>query len=379
MSLKKLKTQFNDLVTSPIPEQNVIYRLIPGSESIFNSVGALGNAGVKAGQYGFVGADWSVTPRTLYYSNGTAWVDTELTKADQEKKLYQHGMIKRIYRVDNTGLCELSHFPYSLTTLLSSVSGNVDLSDYNGHKITMTLTGATTITVLPDYCSLSVVLNGEELNLPRILHVFNQDSTATLGGFTLNSGGSGGIDNASLEILPNVILGTVDTLDLLVNMGEHMAYSDLGGVLDLDEAYIRNQIPNGEYLPYHIYYIKVSVEVGIIDPAHIVIKYQNTEAPLLKNVEFRIMFINNESVNGNMTITFEQDNPLPDLFNIPTLTIGESSGNPFSDVYSILNLSNNFTSIYLEDYLDWNTAFLIRVIFDGVGMCHTHIQPLSEY
>jgi len=336
MSLKKLKTQFNDLVTSPIPEQNVIYRLIPGSESIFNSVGALGNAGVKAGQYGFVGADWSVTPRTLYYSNGTAWVDTELTKADQEKKLYQHGMIKRIYRVDNTGLCELSHVPYSHSTFLSSVSGNVNLSDYNGYKITMSLTGATTITDLPDYCSLSVVLSGEELNLPRILHVFNQDSTATLGGFTLNSGGSGGIDNAYLEILPNVILGTVDTLDLLVNMGEFIVGADLGGELDLDGAFMRNQIPNGEYLPYHIYYVKASVGVGELS-SEILIKYQNTEAPLLKNVEFRIMFVNFGPVNGDMTIDLEQDNPLPSMFNIPTLTIGESSLNPFSAVTSDIN------------------------------------------
>jgi len=373
MSLKKLKTQFNDLVTSPIPEPEVIYGPLL-STTLYANVEALPPASVVGIQYAFVGGNWASSERLLYYSNSIEWKNTLLTHIDQDKKLYYCDNI--VYRVDNTGLYELSHVPYSLYKFLSSVSGNVDLSDYNGYKITMSLTGATTITALPDYCSLSLVLGGEELNFPRILHVFNQDSTATLCGFTLNSGGSGGIDNAYLEILPNVILGTVDTLDLLVNMGEFIVGEDLGGELDLDGAFMRNQIPNGEYLPYHIYYVKASVGAGE-SVGDIIIKYENTVAPLLKNVEFRIMFVNNEPVNGNMNIRLEQDNPLPSMFNIPTLTIGESSLNPFSAVTSEINLEYNFTSIYLEDYLDWNNIFLIRVIFDGVGMCHTHIQPFS--
>jgi hypothetical protein len=208
MSLKKLKTQFNDLVTSPIPEQNVIYWLIAGSESIFNSVGALGDAGAKAGQYGFVGAGWSVTPRTLYYSNGTAWVDTELTKADQEKKLYRHGTIKRIYRVDNTGLCELSHVPYSRYTFLSDVSGNVDLSDYNGYKITMSLTGATTITVLPDYCSLFIVTNNEDLNIDKKYIIWDNEENEMIGGqsLTMTSGGLMWVE-FYLEVKPYIMTG----------------------------------------------------------------------------------------------------------------------------------------------------------------------------
>jgi hypothetical protein len=175
----------------------------------------------------------------------------------------------------------------------------------------------------------------------------------------------------------------VDTSDLpnqewqLVNMGEFLKGEDLGDLLDFDNVYMRSHIPNGEYLPYHIYYVKVSVDAGTIDPAHIVIKYQNTVAPLLKNVEFRIMFVNVEPVNGNINITLEQGNPLPLMFNIPTLTIGKCSGSDFTDVFSEINLYDNLVMIYLEDYLDWKNVFLIRLIFDGVGMCHTHIQPWS--
>jgi hypothetical protein len=174
----------------------------------------------------------------------------------------------------------------------------------------------------------------------------------------------------------------VDTSDLpaqewqLVNMGEFFNSQDLGEVLDFDGAYMRSHIPNGEYLPYHIYYVKVSVGVGELS-ADTHIKYQNTVAPLLKNVEFRIMFVNSEPVNGNMTINLEQGNPLPNMFNIPTLTIGPSSNGDFVSTYSEISLENNFTMIYLEDYLNWSNAFLIRFIFDGVGMCHTHIQPWS--
>jgi hypothetical protein len=98
---------------------------------------------------------------------------------------------------------------YSQTTNLGDVSGNVDLSAYNGHKITMFLIGATTLTHWPDYCSLTVVLSGEELNLGKYIHVFNRDSSTTVGGTVLNSGGSGAIDMAYLEKLPNAILGTI--------------------------------------------------------------------------------------------------------------------------------------------------------------------------
>jgi hypothetical protein len=212
MSLKKLKTQFNDLVTPPpIPEQNVIYWLISGSESIFNSVGALGDPGAKAGQYAFVGADWSATPRTLYHSNGTAWVDTGLTKADQEKKLYRIGVIKRIYRVDNGGLSELAHVLYSQTTDLGNVSGNVDLSDYNGHKITMTLTGATTITALPDYCSLLIALGGEELNLTLDRHhlILNGLTDLFFSNPNLNTGGSGDLLSLNMVVSPFISVGYV--------------------------------------------------------------------------------------------------------------------------------------------------------------------------
>jgi hypothetical protein len=215
MSLKKLKTQFNDLVTPPpIPEQNVIYWLITGSESIFNSVGALGDPGAKAGQYAFVGADWSATPRTLYHSNGTAWVDTGLTKADQEKKLYRIGVIKRIYRVDNGGLSELAHVPYSRSSDLGNVSGNVDLSDYNGYKITMSLTGATIITALPNYCSVNVIVAGHQLTftVARAIMLWDNETDEVVGGnVIINTGGGGMYSDVDFDALPYSITGMIST------------------------------------------------------------------------------------------------------------------------------------------------------------------------
>jgi len=296
MSLKKLKTQFNDLVTSPpIPEQQVIYGPLL-STTLYANVEALPEASTEWGKYAFVGSNWADSERVLYLSKAGVWSNTLLTPDNQNKKLYYFGDV--VYRVYYSGLTALSvpeqklHYwlaintivpntqslpdvatsadkyafvgpsfsdssrklyfsnglvwtdtnltaveqnlkfyisvsstndvytvgwggfykvsvPYSQTTDLGNVSGNVSLAAYNGHKITMSLTGATTITVLPNYCSLTVVLSGEELNLGRYFHVFNQDSSITVGGLVLNSGGSGGIDMAYLEILPNVILGNV--------------------------------------------------------------------------------------------------------------------------------------------------------------------------
>jgi hypothetical protein len=211
MSLKKLKTQFNDLVTPPpIPEQKLHYRL--ATSTLYANVGALPSAAANNGSYVFVGTGWDSTDRQLFHSNDNVWVDTNLTLAEQNLKFYYvgYGSGQPLVQATTSGLFNWG-IPYSRTTDLGNVSGNVDLSDYNGHKITMTLTGATTITALPDYCSLLIALGGEELNLTLDRHhlILNGLTDLFFSNPNLNTGGSGDLLSLNMVVSPFISVGYV--------------------------------------------------------------------------------------------------------------------------------------------------------------------------
>jgi hypothetical protein len=98
--------------------------------------------------------------------------------------------------------------PYSETTDLGNVSGNVDLSAYNGHKITMILTGATTITALPDYCSLFIQGYNEDLYIGKKYIIWDNEAKEMIGGLNLvmTSGGLMWVE-FYLEVKPYIMTG----------------------------------------------------------------------------------------------------------------------------------------------------------------------------
>jgi hypothetical protein len=98
--------------------------------------------------------------------------------------------------------------PYSQTTNLGNVSGNVDLSAYNGHKITMILTGATIITHLPDYCSLFIQGYSEDLSIDGRYIIWDNEAQEMIGGQNLitTSGGLMWME-FYLEVKPYIMTG----------------------------------------------------------------------------------------------------------------------------------------------------------------------------
>jgi hypothetical protein len=221
MSLKKLKTQFNDLVTPPDPyvppavpkESKAVYF----QSTLYANTSALPALTASTiGTYAFVGTTWDSGSRKLYFADEVknAWVDTGWDRNRQIQNVigFRTGAMSsvphKLYSASSTGLKEITHVPYSQTTDLGNVSGNVDLSDYNGYKITMSLTGATIITDLPDYCSLFITPNNEYLNIDKKYIIWDNEASEMIGGQDLIMTSSGLMwIEFYLEVKPYIMTG----------------------------------------------------------------------------------------------------------------------------------------------------------------------------